>query len=152
MDHARRVVGLIPPHREDDERHPDASARITVQRTFIGTALKAASSGVGLGPLAGLEKFASIYSRSIKGGGARVVRVGPKDARVNFVGLPYANVRYFRIAYRGFIQAGCEFFAQRVHVAESRHVAHTIDGRVPDRVGLRRRRRVAAQRIPGTIL
>jgi len=89
-----------------------------LQRTFIGSALKAASSGAGIGPLAGLEKFATIYSRSIKGGGARVVRLGPKDARVDFVGLPLAAVRYFRVAYRGFIQAGCEFFTHRVHVAE----------------------------------
>jgi hypothetical protein len=89
-----------------------------LQRTFIGTVLRAAGSGVGVTPLAGLEKFASVYSRSIKGGGARVVRLGPKDVRVEFVGLPFAAIRYFRIAYRGFIQAGCEFFARRVVVAE----------------------------------
>jgi hypothetical protein len=32
-------------------------------------------------------------------------------------GLPVSAIRYFRIAYRGFIQAGCEFFARRVVVA-----------------------------------
>jgi hypothetical protein len=89
-----------------------------LQRTFIGSALKVASSGAGIGPLAGLAKFATVYSRSIKGGGVRVLRLGPKDARVDFVGLPYAKIRYFRVAYRGFIQAGCEFFTHRVHVAE----------------------------------
>lgn len=31
---------------------------------------------------------------------------------------PPCSLRYFRIAYRGFIQAGCEFFARRVVVAE----------------------------------
>jgi hypothetical protein len=89
-----------------------------LQRTFIGTALRAASSGVGLGPLTGLQQFFSVYSRSIKGGGGRIVRLGPKDVRVEFVGIPFAPVRYFRVAYRGFILAGCEFFARRVVVAE----------------------------------
>ena len=89
-----------------------------LQRTFIGTVLKAAGSGAGITPLLGLQKFATVYSRTIKGGGARVIRIGPKDVRVEFVGLPFASVSYFRTAYRGFIQAGCEFFAQRVVVTE----------------------------------
>lgn len=89
-----------------------------LQKTFIGTVLKAASSGAGISPFVGLQKFTAIYARSIKGGGGRVVRVGPKDVRVEFVGLPLAAIRYFRVAYRGFIQAGCEFFAKRVVVAE----------------------------------
>ena len=91
-----------------------------LQRTFLGTVLKAAGSGAGITPLLGLQKFASVYSRSIKGGGGRVVRIGPKDVRVEFVGLPLAACGYFRTAYRGFIQAGCEFFAQRVVVTELR--------------------------------
>jgi hypothetical protein len=89
-----------------------------LQRTFIGTVLKSASSGIGITALTGLEKFTSIYSRSIKGGGARVVRFGPKDVRIDFVGQPFAHIPYFRTAYRGFIQAGCEFFSRRVVVAE----------------------------------
>jgi hypothetical protein len=89
-----------------------------LQRTFIGSAIKAAAAGVGIGPLVGFQKFAVVFSRSIRGGGVRAVRIGPKDVRVDFVGLPLATVPYFRVAYRGFIQAGCEFFARRVVVAE----------------------------------
>ena len=66
----------------------------------------------------GFQKFAIVFSRSIRGGGVRAVRIGPEDVRVDFVGLPLATIPYFRIAYRGFIQAGCEFFARRVVVAE----------------------------------
>jgi hypothetical protein len=90
----------------------------SLQKTFIGMALKAASSGAGITPIVGLRKFATVFSRSFKGGGVCIVRLGPKDVRVEFVGLPVASVRYFRIGYRGFIQAGCEFFARRVVVAE----------------------------------
>jgi len=90
----------------------------SLQKTFIGMVLKAASSGAGITPVAGLKKFATVFTRSFKGGGVRIVRLGPKDVRVEFVGLPVSGIRYFRIAYRGFIQAGCEFFARRVVVAE----------------------------------
>jgi hypothetical protein len=90
----------------------------TLQKTFIGTVLKAASSGVGVTPITGMRKFASVFSRSIKGGGVCIVRLGPKDVRAEFVGLPLSAIRYFRISYRGFLQAGCEFFARRVVVAE----------------------------------
>jgi hypothetical protein len=89
-----------------------------LQRTFIGTLLRAAGKGAGISPLLGLQKFFSVYARSFKGGGGRLLRLGPKDARVEFVGNPLAEVRYFRDAYRGFITAGCEFFAQRVVTAE----------------------------------
>jgi len=89
-----------------------------LQRTFIGTVLRAAAKGAGVSPLFGLEKFFDIYARTMKGGGGRLVRVGPKDARVEFIGNPFSAIRYFRVAYRGFITAGCEFFAQRVVTAE----------------------------------
>jgi len=90
----------------------------TLQKTFIGMVLKAASSGAGITPIAGMKKFTGVFSRSFKGGGACLVRLGPKDLRVEFKGLPVSGIRYFRVAYRGFIQAGCEMFARRVVVAE----------------------------------
>ena len=89
-----------------------------LQRTFIGSLVKAASTGVGITPVFGLQRFTTIYFRTIQGADARIVRTGPKDARVEFKGLPLSPIRYFRIAYRGFIQAGCELFARRVVVAE----------------------------------
>jgi len=94
------------------------SVVMNLQRTFIGSALKKAAVEAGVGPLFGLQKFASVYYRSMKGGGGRIVRVGPKDVRMEFVGQPLSSVRYFRVSYRGFIQAGCAFFARRAVVAE----------------------------------
>jgi hypothetical protein len=91
---------------------------MNLQRTFIGGALKKATVEAGVSPLFGLQKFASVYYRTMKGGGGRIVRMGPKDVRMEFVGQPLASVRYFRVSYRGFIHAGCAFFARRVVVAE----------------------------------
>jgi hypothetical protein len=122
--HYRACDALELP--EDEQRDLGAAVVHDLQRTFIGMALRAAGTGVGVSPLVGLRKFFSIYARSIQGGGGRMVRVGPKDVRVEFVGNPFAAIAYFRIAYRGFIQAGCEFFAQRVVVAELRsHLSPT---------------------------
>jgi hypothetical protein len=90
----------------------------SLQQTFIGTVLKLAGAGAGVTPLIGMQKFATIYGRSFKGGGTRVVRLGPKDVRAEVTGLPLASISYFRVAYRGFIQAGCEFFSRKVFVAE----------------------------------
>jgi hypothetical protein len=89
-----------------------------VQRTFIGSIMRAAGKGAGVSPLLGMQKFFGVYARSFKGGGSRMVRIGPKDVRAEFVGNPLAAIHYFRVAYRGFITAGCEIFAQRVVAAE----------------------------------
>ena len=102
----------------DEQLEIGAEVVRSLQKTFIGMVLKAASSGAGISPITGVRKFAGVFSRSFKGGGVRVVRLGPKDVRVEFVGLPLSAIRYFRIAYRGFIQAGFEFFAKRVVAAE----------------------------------
>lgn len=89
-----------------------------LQKTFVGSLVRAAGTGAGVTPIFGMQKFTTVFFRSIKGADARLVRVGPKDARIEFAGLPLASIRYFRIAYRGFIQAGCELFARRVIVTE----------------------------------
>jgi hypothetical protein len=103
---------------EEEQLSLGAAVVHELQRTFIGTVLRAAGRGIGISPLIGLEKFFGVYARTIKGGGGRLTRIAPKDARVEFVGLPFADIHYFRVAYRGFISAGCEFFARRVAAAE----------------------------------
>lgn len=100
-----------------------------LQKTFLGTLLKLAASGADLSPMVGMAKFAAIYGRSIQGGGAKVVQIGMKDVRAEVVGLPFAAIPYFRVAYRGFIQAGCEFTGRRAFVSElSRYTSDTTLG------------------------
>ncbi|HEY1694010.1 MAG TPA: hypothetical protein VGG39_17705 [Polyangiaceae bacterium] len=102
----------------DEQLVMGAAVVHSLQRTFLGTVLRAAGRGMGITPLFGMQKFFTIYGRSFRGGGGRLVRTGPKELRVEFVGNPVAAIRYFRIAYRGFIAAGCETFATRVVTAE----------------------------------
>jgi hypothetical protein len=89
-----------------------------LQQTFLGGVLKAATTAAGISPWTGLSRFTAIYHRMFRGGGTRVVKIGPKDARADAVGLPLASIEYFRNAYRGFIRAGCQFFASRVFVKD----------------------------------
>jgi hypothetical protein len=114
--HYRACDSLLLPI--DDQLKLGATVVHELQRTFIGTLLTTATKGAGVSPLLGLQKFFGVYARSFKGGGGRLVRIGPKDIRVEFVGNPIAGIRYFRVAYRGFITAGCEVFARRVVAAE----------------------------------
>jgi len=102
----------------DEQLQLGAAVVLEIQRTFIGTAMRAAARGAAISPIVGLKQFFGTYARSIRGGGSRLVQTGPKDLRVEFVGNPLAGIRYFRVAYRGFIVAGCEVFARRVVAAE----------------------------------
>jgi hypothetical protein len=103
---------------EDEQLALGAAVVHALQKTFLGSVVRTASKGTGLSPLPALQKFFHLYARSFKGGGSRMVRIGPKDVRAEFVGNQAAAIRYFRVAYRGFITAGCETFAQRVVTAE----------------------------------
>lgn len=102
----------------DEQLRLGAAVVLEIQRTFIGTALRAAARGASVSPLVGLKQFFGTYARSIRGGGSRLVQTGPKDLRAEFVGNPLAGIQYFRVAYRGFIVAGCEVFARRAVAAE----------------------------------
>jgi hypothetical protein len=48
-----------------------------------------------------LRAQARIWERIYTGGRIHIERTGPKDARVELHGLPLAQFRYFRFAYRG---------------------------------------------------
>ena len=102
----------------DEQLRLGASVVHNIQRTFIGSALRAALRGASVSPLLGMQKFFGTYARAFRGGGSRMVQTGPKDLRVEFVGNPVAAFHYFRVGFRGFIVAGAEVFAHRVVAAE----------------------------------
>lgn len=114
--HYRACDALDMP--TDEQLAVGAAVVHALQRTFIGAVMRAAKKGALVSPLLGMQQFFGVYARSFKGGGSRMLRIGPKDVRAEFVGNPCAAIPYFRVAYRGFITAGCEIFAQRVVSAE----------------------------------
>jgi hypothetical protein len=100
------------------ELHADEQLRMgglvadRIQKTFLATVMKLANDS-GLTPWVGLKQFGRIYDRLFIGGGTCVTKVGPKDARIEIVGLPLAGIPYFRNGYRGVIRAGFQLFGVR---------------------------------------
>jgi hypothetical protein len=86
--------------------------------TLMGTVLVAAKSAGVVTVWSMLARYGHVYARNFHGGGATVTQTGPKDARIDVMGLPLASVPYFRIAYLGSLRAAVEFFATRAVVTE----------------------------------
>jgi len=89
-----------------------------INGTFLGTMVKMAATA-GVTPWFILSNTGKLYERIFRGGGGiSVIKVGPKDAVVEVVGLPLVAVPYFRVAMRGMFQAACELVCRRAYVQE----------------------------------
>ena len=86
--------------------------------TFLGVVMKMATNA-GVTPWTLLPKGNQLYSRLFQGGGGtRILKLGPKEARADIVGVPILTVPYFRNAIRGLYQAGISVFCTRCYVHE----------------------------------
>jgi hypothetical protein len=83
-----------------------------INKTFLATVMKLVHES-GVTPWVGLKQFGRIFARLFVGGGTSVIKVGPKDARIEIVGLPLSKIAYFRNGYRGVIRAGFQLFGVR---------------------------------------
>ena len=83
--------------------------------TFLGLIVKMAR-GIGVTPWVVLPKINSLYMRIFRGGGIQITRLGPKDAKVQTLGLTPLGISYFRNAYLGMYEAGVGMFASNVQV------------------------------------
>lgn len=91
----------------------DVSRR--THETFLGLIVKMAR-GVGVTPWVVFPKINSLYMRIFRGGGIQITRLGPKDARIQTVGLSPLSIPYFRNAYLGMYEAGVGLFASNIQV------------------------------------
>ena len=91
----------------------DVSRR--THETFLGLIVKMAR-GVGVTPWVVFPKINSLYARIFRGGGIQITRLGPKDAKVQTLGLTPLGIPYFRNAYLGMYEAGVGMFAANVQV------------------------------------
>jgi hypothetical protein len=65
-----------------------------------------------------LSQLQRLWDRVLTGGGLRVIKLGPKDARVEIIGLPACRYRYCRIGLRGVLTGMTEMFCTKAHVSE----------------------------------
>jgi hypothetical protein len=94
---------------------------------MLGVVARAAR-GAGVTPWSLLGRMDLLWERVIQGGaGPSLVQLGPKEARVELVGLPLLDVPYVRRAYRGLFQVALQTLCSKVYVTDVRvagvHVA-----------------------------
>lgn len=89
-----------------------------IEGTFLATMVRMAGT-VGATPWAALSQVERLYDRIFAGGGGVcVVKQGPKDALVHFVGVPVCRVPYFRGAMGGVFEVGMELFCAKAYTKE----------------------------------
>jgi hypothetical protein len=87
------------------------------QGTVFGTMLKVAK-GAGVTPWTALSQCQRLWDRVWIGGGLAVFKLGPKEARIEFVGWPCAGSAYIRHAMRGVVCGMLELFCTKVYVKD----------------------------------
>ena len=87
------------------------------QKTFFGFLIRSART-TGVTPWTAFGYVHRARERMYQGGDVSVAKVGPKDARVTCVGMPFARFPYFRNGFVGVQSAGLRLFASKVYVRE----------------------------------
>jgi hypothetical protein len=104
------------------------SRRLT--SNFYGTVAKIARAS-GVTPWSGLAQTPRIFEANCRGGGGtRVVKLGPKEARLEFVAFPLMGIPWCRHGWRGTVTASTEQFCHKCYVTEIESSATSVAYRV----------------------
>jgi hypothetical protein len=76
------------------------------------------SREAGASPWTALKHTNRLVGRTWQGSTCGVFKVGPKEARLEWVGQPVASIPYFRTAFGGFILGALQLFGRVVFVRE----------------------------------
>jgi hypothetical protein len=93
-----------------------------IQGTFLASMVRAAR-GAGVTPWRALSYTDKLYGRLFEGGGMAVVKLGPKEARVDMANNPIVGVGYFRNGLRGLYQVAVELFCTKAYVTNIPNLA-----------------------------
>jgi hypothetical protein len=85
-----------------------------VNKTFLSTIIRA-SRGVGVTPWTLLGQSQRFRELSWRGSDVAVSKLGPKDARFDWVGQPLAQVPYFVTSFGGYLRALCGLFCTKAY-------------------------------------
>jgi len=88
-----------------------------VQASLLGVVFRVAK-GSGVSPWTAAEMYPRLWERMFQGGDSRVVKLGPKEARFDNLGVPLCRYDYFRHAWRGMAIAALSLFSRKVFVNE----------------------------------
>jgi hypothetical protein len=93
-----------------------------IQGTFLASMVRAAK-GVGVTPWSAVAYSGKLYARLFDGGGIAVVKVGPKEARVEIARNVLTGNSYFRSGLRGLYQVAIELFCAKAYVVDAARVS-----------------------------
>jgi hypothetical protein len=89
-----------------------------IHETFLGVVVRMAKQA-GVTPWVLLSRGHSMFSRLFQGGGGiRVIRYGPKEARADVAGVDLFDIPYFRAAVRGIYLGAVSLFCHQAYVHE----------------------------------
>ena len=74
--------------------------------------------GAGVNPWSILSQGQRLWDRTCRGGQVSVLKLGPKEARLEVVGFPLAALRYNRLTMRGIVSAVVDLFCDKAYVRE----------------------------------
>jgi hypothetical protein len=92
------------------------SGRI-INETFL-TVLTKLSKESGASPTFAVSYCNKLMARTWRGSSMAGWKIGPKDARIEWIQQPLARIPYFRAAFGSFSQAICKMFASTLYVRE----------------------------------
>src|SRR5205823_14563872 len=102
----------------DEQIGMGSSVGERAQGSVLSTAVRAAR-GAGVTPWTIFPHFQRLWVRGAKGGAVSVTKLGPKDARTEFVGCELFDIDYFRNAFRGVLLGIMTLFCQKAYAHET---------------------------------
>jgi len=100
------------------------------QGTFLSTVLRVAAGSGGVTPWTPLTQIQRLYDRVFQGGAVSVAKLGPKEARTDFIGNPLCSVGYYRGGLKAIIAATADLFSRKAIVREVRSGETSVSYRV----------------------
>lgn len=88
-----------------------------IRATFLGTIVSLAREA-GTTPWVYLERLPRVFPRICVGGAVAIYKLGPKEARAEWYGLPGLAIPYFKTAFRGANQSIVGLFCTKAYVSE----------------------------------
>jgi hypothetical protein len=102
----------------DEQAGMGRDVNLRVQGSVLGVLARTARDA-GVTPWIVIGSLGRLWLRMFDGGGGvEAHKTGPKDARVELVGLPLLGIGYFRHAFRGVFEGGLEPICQRAFIRE----------------------------------
>jgi hypothetical protein len=85
-----------------------------IHHSFIGVVVKVSREG-GMSPWTLFSNSKRLRDLSWRGSDVAVTKLGPKEARFEWAGIPCAQSRYYRSSFAGFLRAHTELFCQKAY-------------------------------------